>query len=176
MKRYLAVRVLFPILALAGRFLPGLREKIEKKIISINNRLILQGRYANVLLLLPHCIQLDECPYRITMNILNCKSCGKCDVAGILELEKKFGIIIRVATGGRLAKRWVKEIGMEMVVAVACEQELVEGIMAVYPTRVFAISNLRPFGPCINTKVDIEHLKDVMEKFLESRVDDKRRS
>lgn len=132
----------------------------------INNKLLPKKKYKNILLLIGHCLQLDECEHKITSNILNCKSCGKCDIAEILKIEKKYGIIIKVATGGRLAKKLVSESGCDLVIAVACERELWEGLTAVYPTGVFAIENIRPSGPCVNTKVDINYLKESIEKFL----------
>ncbi|MDI6757222.1 MAG: DUF116 domain-containing protein [Endomicrobiia bacterium] len=172
MKRRIYIKIIFPLAHLLGRLLPAFRERIERKMIEANNRLIrakLDGKTASaVLLLLPHCIQLSDCPHKITSNILNCRACGKCDVAGILSLERKYGIIIKVATGGRLAKKWVEDAAADLIVAVACERELIEGIMAVWPARVWALENYRPEGPCVNTRVDVSRLSDNLEEFLKT--------
>ncbi|MDI6641386.1 MAG: DUF116 domain-containing protein [Elusimicrobiota bacterium] len=73
---------------------------------------------------------------------------------------------MKVATGGRLAKRWVRELKPDFIVAVACERELSEGISAVYPLPVVGIPNIRPYGPCLNTTVDISMVETVIEKYL----------
>lgn len=170
MKRRIYVKILFPLAHLAGRLLPAFRSGIERKMIEANNRLVRESpgvaSAVSVMLLLPHCLQLDDCPHKITSNILNCRACGKCDVAGILALEGKYGIIIKVATGGRLAKKWVDEAAADLVVAVACERELVEGIMAVWPARVWALENYRPEGPCVNTRVDVSRISSSLEDLL----------
>ncbi|PKN00664.1 MAG: hypothetical protein CVU77_09160 [Elusimicrobia bacterium HGW-Elusimicrobia-1] len=172
MKRRAFINIVFPAAHLAGRLLPSLRGCIERKVVEINNKLTcdsLRGkRAASVLLLLPHCLQLDSCPHKITSDILNCRACGKCDVAGILSLEGKYGIIIKVATGGRLAKKWVEESGADIILAVACERELVEGITAVWPARVLAVENSQPEGPCVNTRVDVSRLSGALEELLKT--------
>jgi hypothetical protein len=170
MKRRIFTNIVLPFAHMAGRLLPSLRGRVERKIVEINNNLTrasLGGKpAASVLLLLPHCLQLDSCPHKITSNILNCRACGKCDVASVLALEGKYGIMIKVATGGRLAKKWVKDAACDLVVAVACERELVEGITAVWPARVIAVENYRPQGPCVNTRVDVSRLSAAMGEFL----------
>jgi len=164
------IKFLFPLLVFAGRVFPRLRLWLEAKIISLNNRLVIKDapKPRSLFLLLPHCLQLDTCPHKITSNILNCRQCGSCDIASILSLEKEYGIIIKVATGGRLAKKWVEESGSDMVVAVACERELTEGIIALGSDApyVWAIENCRPNGPCFNTRVDVSRIKKALEDFL----------
>jgi hypothetical protein len=121
-----------------------------------------------VLLLLPHCIQFDECSHRLTGTILNCAGCGRCKISDLLTLGEKYNIIMKVATGGRLAKRIVNEISPDVVIAVACERELCEGIFSVYPLPVYGILNIRLSGPCINTTVDVNSvekaLKDIFSR------------
>ncbi len=165
--RHFSLRLLAPFFLFLGKIFSGSREYFEKKIVKLNNDTVRSGKFRGLIVLLPHCLQFDACPHRVTTDILNCKSCGKCDIADILKIEEKFDIIVKIATGGRLAKKWVEENRSELVVAVACERELCEGILAVYPTKVFAIPNIRPMGPCINTKVNINDLKTAIEKFLE---------
>jgi len=177
-KRKFVIGYLFPLLTFVGKILPSLRTRIESRIIAINNRLVRRHyskgkKPSSVLLLLPHCLQLDSCPHKITSNILNCKECGACDIASILTIEKEYGIIIKVATGGRLAKKWVEESGAELIVAVACERELIEGIIGLgaLAPYVWAIENYRPYGPCINTRVDITRLKSALEDFIKGTVE-----
>jgi len=78
-------------------------------------------------------------------------------------LGEKYNIIMKVATGGRLAKRMVNEISPDVVIAVACERELCEGIFSVYPLPVYGIPNIRLSGPCINTTVDVNSVEKVLK-------------
>jgi len=56
----------------------------------------------------------------------------------------------------------VKDVKPEAIVAVACERDLSSGIVDTYPLPVLGIPNERPFGPCLNTQVDLEKVKDAI--------------
>jgi len=64
-----------------------------------------------------------------------------------------------VATGGTLARRLIVEIKPTLILAVACERDLVSGILDAYPIPVYGILNQRPHGPCNNTTVDLEKVR-----------------
>ena len=167
--RWILLNILLPGGLLVSKLF-NKRDRFEKWVICRNNKYSGKKRkinIKNILLLLPHCLQNDNCGYRIVKTILNCKSCKKCNIYEIVNLEKKYNINIKVATGGRLAKRIVKELKPDMILAVACERELVEGIYSVYPLEVYGIINLRPEGPCINTKVDVNLIESTIRKFTE---------
>jgi uncharacterized protein len=70
-----------------------------------------------------------------------------------------------VATGGSLARRIINEIKPEAVIAVACENDLSSGIADTYPLPIFGITNERPHGPCLNTKVDLSRIREAIEFF-----------
>ncbi len=170
MKRWILTYIGYPILTFLGKIFPSKREKLELKYIHLNNKFVksennLKKHHPEKVLLLPHCVQFDECEHRITKTIFNCEECGRCKISDIVKFGKKFDIIIRVATGGRLARRLVNEIKPDFIIAVACERELTEGISAVYPLPVVGIPNIRPNGPCVNTTVDLEILKKELEVF-----------
>ena len=74
-----------------------------------------------------------------------------------------------MATGGTLARRIIVENRPEAIVAVACELDLTTGILDSYPLPVIGILNERPHGPCINTKVDIQKVKDAIASFCEAK-------
>lgn len=169
MKRRLLTYFGFPALVFFGKMFPGKLNIMEQWLIDFNNRLVKSGlnkKPENLLLLLPHCLQFEECPHRLTKNVFNCTGCGKCNVAGLVKITEKFGIITKVAPGGRLAKRWVQEARPDLILAVACEKELTEGICAVYPFNVIGIINARPYGPCINTIVDTEKIERILMDIL----------
>ena len=117
-----------------------------------------QGAWKNALILLPHCIQNDDCEHRVVKTITNCVNCGSCRISEISRFSRENLIEAKVATGGRLAKRWVEQYKPDFVIAVACERELCEGIPAVFPIPVIAVINERPNGPCVNTDVNMEKL------------------
>ena len=175
LSRWLLNYLGFPALALLGKVFPGGREKLEAYFIKINNRMVssrLNGfSIRSLLLLLPHCLQFDGCEHKITKRILNCAGCGKCRVVDIVRLGEKYNVPVKVATGGRLARRLVDEIKPDVVVAVACERELSEGISATYPAFVMGIPNIRPFGPCVNTTVEAGKIESVIEKILGGKSD-----
>ena len=50
--------------------------------------------------------------------------------------------------------------------AIACERDLTGGIQDVYPLPAVGVLNIRPNGPCFNTHVDIEKVREEIEKFL----------
>ena len=123
---------------------------------------------SKILILTPHCIQLDTCPYKITRDIKNCRRCGRCSVGPLLDLADKYGVNIAVATGGTLARQFVKTIRPRAIIAVACERDLTSGIQDVFPLPVIGVLNERPFGPCFNTKVDISKVEDTIKYFLKN--------
>jgi len=151
----------------AGSFKRDKKEQLQGFIIRLNNRLVKaeNPKTKKILLLLPHCLQVDECTIRLTHNIYNCERCGKCEIRDLIEISEEYKLNLSVATGGSLARRIVKELKPEAIVAVACERDLSHGIVDTYPLPVLGIPNERPFGPCLNTKVDLEKVKDAI-KFL----------
>jgi len=120
----------------------------------------------NVLLLLPHCLQLSLCKYRITFDQDNCIRCGKCDIAELLRLRDKYGIKMAIATGGTLARKIIKDTRPDFILAVACEQDLSMGIYEVTGIPVFGVLNKRPNGPCVNTGVSVDKIEDALKNFI----------
>ena len=118
-----------------------------------------------ILLLLPRCLQNLECTQNIVKDIHNCKRCGRCPVKSLIELGEHYGVVPRVASGGRLALAMVLESWVEAVVAVACEAELKQGILHC-PKPVLAVINQRPNGPCVSTGVDLDQVRAAVTQFL----------
>ncbi len=141
------------------------KEALQSFIIRWNNKLVRSERPSakKILLLLPHCLQINECGIRLTHNIMLCKRCGRCEIKDLIEIGDKYGINLFIATGGTLARRIVKDVMPEAIVAVACERDLSSGIVDTYPLPVIGIPNERPFGPCFNTRVDLGLVKEAIE-------------
>ena len=169
--RLVLLKLLYPIFMLMGGLSKDLKERLQALTIRLNNRLVLGEtggvRVRKLLLLLPHCLQEDECDVRITKNIHNCKRCGKCEIKDIIEIADENGLELHVATGGNLARRIVKDVRPEAIVAVACERDLTSGIADSYPLPILGVPNERPFGPCRNTRVDLARLEEAIRAFTE---------
>jgi len=168
--RGIVAKVLFPFMILMGKLVGVSKERVQQSFIELNNHLVQSNlhrtRPNRLLVLLPHCIQDFDCQIKITGNIKNCKGCGKCEIKDLIELSDQYQVKIAVATGGTLARRIIVENRPEAIVAVACELDLTSGIQDSYPIPVIGILNERPNGPCFNTKVDIQKVKDAILDFL----------
>jgi hypothetical protein len=142
--------------------------KVSKVFIKFNNNIVLKrckDISANrVSILLPHCIQNYECPLKVTSTIENCSECGKCKVGDILKLKRKYNVEAKIATGGTLARKFLKETRPKLVIAIACERDLVSGIYDAFPMAVYGIFNKKINGPCFNTDLSIEEIEAVLEK------------
>ncbi len=165
--RGITLKIFYPLLMLAGSFFKNKKESFQKFIISLNNKLVKKEKphTKKILLLLPHCIQINECNIRLTYNIYNCKGCGRCEIKDLIQIADENHLELFVATGGSLARRIINEIKPEAVVAIACENDLSSGIVDTYPLPVLGITNERPFGPCLNTSVDLAKVKEAIEFF-----------
>lgn len=167
--RGVVLKVVYPLLMIAGAFFKDKKDGLQLFVIRLNNRLVRadarRRRVKKILLLLPHCLQIDECDVRITHNIHNCKRCGKCEIKDLIQIAEDNDLSLSVATGGNLARRIVNDIKPEAIVAVACERDLSSGIADTYPMPIIGIPNERPFGPCLNTRVDLDRVKEAIEFF-----------
>lgn len=165
--RAILLKILYPLLMLLGAFFKDKKERFQLFIIELNNRLVIRQGFKTkkILLLLPHCLQVNDCDVRITNDIFNCKRCGRCEIKDLIDIAVENNLKLFVATGGNLARRIVKEERPEAIVAVACERDLSSGIADSYPLPVLGIPNKRPFGPCFNTQVNLEQVKEAIEFF-----------
>lgn len=123
----------------------------------------------NLLVLLPHCIQLEDCELKITKDILICKKCGRCDIGDLAKIAERYNLTMSVATGGTIARRIIKEKQPDAILAVACERNLLSGVLDTYPLPVLGVFNSRPNGPCINTMVDVNLVEEIIKKIYNAR-------
>jgi len=148
----------------------GVKEQFERSFIALSASLLglkkTTVKPEELLVLLPRCIQNNECKYNIVNNLENCISCGKCDVKEIREIVSPLRIKVALVTGGSQARALVDKLRPKAIIAVACERELVSGIFDVPGCEVLGIINERPEGPCINTRASVAGLKEAVDKFL----------
>ena len=149
---------------LFSSFKKDTKEGLQRTIIRLNNGLVLREghRTKKILLLLPHCLQIDKCDIRITHNIYNCKRCGRCEIKDLINIADEYNLSLSIATGGTLARKIVREVRPDAIVAVACERALSSGIVDIYTMPVIGIPNERPYGPCFNTQVDLKRVNEAI--------------
>ncbi|PHS35504.1 MAG: hypothetical protein COA82_04495 [Alkaliphilus sp.] len=170
---FLLFKLMLPLLFLLARcfkFRTFSKTSIRKRYIVLNNKLIMSRKYnvksECILLLLPHCLQKSLCVHRITYDINNCKMCGECDIFELIRIKEKYGLQIYLVTGGTIARKAIIDLKPEVIVAVACERDLISGLGDVEKIPVYAIINDRPKGPCFDTKVDVKEVEKVVQFFL----------
>ena len=78
-----------------------------------------------------------------------------------IEPATSLSIIMSVLNGISFAHQ------SQAVMAIACERDLVSGIQDVYPLPAVGVLNIRPNGPCNNTKVDMEQVRRVLAELIE---------
>jgi len=165
--RGIVIEVLFPIMIVLGKLLGLSKEKVQQSFVEVNNLLVrarcAESRPRRLLLLMPHCLQFNDCAIKVTSDASKCQACGKCKIKDLVELAQRYQVHLSVATGGTLARRRVAEAKPDAIIAVACERDLTSGIQDAYPLPVIGILNDRPFGPCFNTSVDITKVADALE-------------
>jgi len=163
--------VVLPLATVAGRMLGRSRDEVQGSFIAVNNAVAERTgpklQRADVLVLLPRCLQWADCVHKVTQDVGQCRRCGECAMARILEVTESLDVSVRVSTGGTQARRFVKQIRPRAIVAVACERELAEGIRDVAKIPVIGVVNERPEGPCYNTDVNVASLKIALQRVLD---------
>lgn len=168
--RGVVIKFLLPVIESIGAIFGISKDTIRQSFVAMNNSLVTSQRLKvkpdRILILLPHCLQLFDCEIKVTGDINKCIRCGRCDIKGLAELAQKYRIDISVATGGTLARKVIIEKKPKLVVAVACERDLTSGIKDCYPLPVIGVLNDRPFGPCLNTSVDVAKIEEALRTVL----------
>jgi len=119
-----------------------------------------------VLLLFSSCLQRSACECNVRESLDHCRRCGQCVVGPMLDLAEELGIRAFMATGGRLAARAARSPDVKAIVAVACHKELSEGLGAVFPKPVLLLEISTPHGPCKDTRIDFDRVREAVLRFL----------
>jgi hypothetical protein len=177
-EKQVTLKVLFPINLFLGKLFGLSRDQVRESFIQVNNSLFKATRKRmeknRLLVLLPHCLQNFDCPHKIISDYNNCRRCGGCLIGNILEMAEKNHLNVSIATGGTLARKVLVDKRPSVIVAVACERDLCSGIQDAYPIPVYGILNQRPYGPCMNTRVDLEELERAVHYILNGDLNAKR--
>lgn len=149
---------------------PTKDDERRRRLIQKNNKKVeasppsLEGE--ELLVLVPHCLQWSECPYKITYHVENCRQCGKCVICSLLDLQKKFHFHLQVATGGGFAREVIKNLRPKGVVALACERDLESGIHDIRAVPIYGVLISRPNTPCFNTHVSPDRVEEALHIML----------
>lgn len=142
----------------------------RESFLNFNNEIILTNHShipgKKILLLLPHCLQNSKCRIRVTANIIYCEECGKCDVAALKKMSLENNVQAALASGGSMARKVIKDYDPDVVIAVACHRDLIEGVRDAWKLPIFAILNERPNGPCFETTVNLADVQFALNKFI----------
>jgi len=169
--KWLLFFIYFPISRIITILLKATKEDIQTSFLAFQNNIFLTSNkldsQSRLLLLLPHCLQFHDCKIRITRDINSCEDCGECDICNLKDIGKRFELKIGIANGGTLARKIVNDFRPDAIIAVACHRDLTDGVRESWKYPVYAILNERPFGPCYDTKVDVDKVEDIINKLIE---------
>lgn len=169
--RKVVIKYFFPAILGSGRLLRLNTEGLQQSFISLNNQLVEAAVKKvpadRVLVLLPHCLQMADCPVKITEDVHQCLRCGRCDIMKLLQFHEERGVDLAVVTGGTLARKVLQQLQPELIIAVACERDLISGICDAWPLPVLALLNERPHGPCYNTAVNTDAVKKMLDEHIQ---------
>lgn len=164
----IGMRIMLPLIA--GIAKPGsiAQKNLRYFFIELNNIVVesenKKYKRENTMLLLPHCLQNNQCGLKITSNPDLCRRCGKCKIGELVDYARKNKISIFIATGGTIARNIIKQNKPELILSVACERDLMSGISDVRSLPVIGIINKQPNGSCNNTDVDLEQIYKRVEQ------------
>lgn len=160
------VMALFPFCRLLGGLLGRPGDAVAASCIAFNNRIARGAKRGGgkdgLLVLLPRCIQHSDCTQPIMDGVDNCRRCGRCAIARLLDLMESHAFTLAVVAGGERAKEIVAGLSPSGIIAVACESELVKGMQAIPRIPVIAVPNKRPKGPCRDTVIDLEEFERIL--------------
>lgn len=169
-----SIRILYPVALTLGTALRFPKERIRSSFVELHNSLTRMQRISvlacDILVLLPHCLQHSSCTIKVTSEPSHCVRCGKCRLGALLCLQEELGFMLAVAQGGTLARKKIQELRPKVVLGVACERDLTSGIQDVRKIPVVGLTNERPFGPCVDTSVDVERLASLLREMIKDPV------
>ncbi len=162
------MQIMLPLALLFARANQQLKKSIRLLYIELNNIIVESDnkkyRSEEVMLLLPHCLQNSECGLKVTSNPEACKRCGRCKIGELLDYAAEKNIGIYIATGGTVARKIIRQNNPKLIISVACERDLMSGILDVKGIPVIGVTNRLPNGPCLNTDVDFAAIKERVEQ------------
>ncbi len=145
---------------------------MKAKLIRFNNWRVRRRKYrlppGSVLVLCPRCLQDSRCGQAIVNDPKECRRCGNCDVAGLVALSEEHGVRLSFVTGGEIALALVRDPLVKAVVALACEKEIILGLLRKGSKPILSVILQRPHGPCRDTRIELSGVEQAVRFFLEA--------
>lgn len=146
------VNLLLELTIRLGRMAGISRDRLANSFLKLHNLFLDTGPQLvgpeKMLMLIPRCLSRDS-------NIALRKMCDL------------YGFILAVAEGGSEARKKIAEIRPRLIIAIACERDLLTGFIDVNPhIPVIGFPNVRPCGPCKNTEVDLGRIEATVKRHL----------
>jgi len=162
------MQVMLPMALIFSKADKKLTKSIRLLYIELNNIVVESGnkkyRAQEVMLLLPHCLQNSQCGLKVTSNPEVCRRCGRCKIGELLDYASQKEISVFIATGGTVARKIIKDTRPRLIISVACERDLMSGILDVKGIPVIGVVNRQPCGPCFNTDVEFSDIRKRVEQ------------
>ncbi len=148
---YLVHNVIMKIYKISSIFRTD-KDKVSNSFVKVGNEFIKsthkKPKQERLLILLPRCL---------TGEIFK----------SVKKMCNERNIELAIVEGGTLARKKIIEFKPTSIIGVACERDVVEGIKDVAPKfSVLGLCNERPQGPCRNTTINMDLLKEHIDYFL----------
>jgi len=160
-----ALRPLFRAFDVEGRWLRSFCAWNNRRV----SRALMAKKAQRVVILLPHCVQAINCGAPVIENLQSCFRCGKCVVGEAAHAALECNWDTRLSPRSRIAYSEARRSHPDLVVAVACPDRLVKGLIKLPETPSYTIPLELPHGMCIDTTFDFQHLARAMDTFAEPR-------
>jgi hypothetical protein len=121
--------------------------------------------YNERILFLPHCMRNSrECKAEYNEEGLQCKKCGKCDIAKLVDIAEEFGYAhVFIAPGGSMVQKLIKKYKPKATVGVCCYQEANLAFDQLRGTGIHAQVALLLQDGCKDTKANVAEAREKME-------------
>jgi len=143
----LAASHILPVALAIARRMGISRDRLGNSFIAFSNALVRGYRRpikGKTIVLIPRCLNAET-------------------RKAVREMCDRAGVGVFSATGGGQARKILRDERPAAVIAVACERDLVSGIKDVaHKIPTLGVPNKRPEGPCKNTLIELEELKDAI--------------
>lgn len=117
-----------------------------------------------------HNIFLNSDPRRVSpdkMLVLMPRCLTRENNIALRKMRDRYGFILGAAGGGGEARRKIHETRPALIIAIACERDLLTGFIDVNPhIPVIGFPNYRPCGPCKNTEVNLDDIESAVKRHL----------
>jgi uncharacterized protein len=146
------VNRLLSIVMAVGRILGVSKDRLANSFLKIHNMIIgtrpTRTEPEKLLLLMPRCLTKEN-------------------NSRLRELRDRYRFRMATVGGGTEARLKIKEVHPRIIIAIACERDLISGFREINPyIPVIGFPNQRPEGPCKNTCVDLTQIEQAIKNCL----------